>query len=718
MPEKIIIKNRNFTLTINERCVSESLIINDTKEECLFNDENLPLFAITERRPFNNEIKLAHPNKRTVFQANRVRRENNTLIVGFELIQFEAVIEIITADDYVAFSLKDFIVPEGAFGLGTLEIPVPAAEVRLLQLPIKNKPRFGEWSNIMWDEKSAVGIMGANCFTIIDNEKRKNFRILYADALQEVKLKGTCAAVIACKKEKLFSCIDSFEKDFDLPRGIESRNNKRALNASVLWTNEITPENADEIISYAKRGGFTKILIYYSAFIKEGDGYAKNGDYDFNERYPAAIDDLKKVLDKIKSAGINPGIHFLQTHIGIKSRYITPLADHRLNLTRYFTLSKKLSDTDTVIYVEQNPAGVPETGKLKILKFGSEIISYEKAVTTPPYCFAGCERGYFETLAKPHEIGTIGGVLDVSEFGATSVYIDQRTGLQDEIAAKLATIYNEAGFEFAYFDGSEGTNPPFEVYIPYAQYRVYKLFNRAPLFCEGAAKAHFSWHMLSGGNAFDVFPTDVFKQAIAKYPLEEARRTANDFTRVNFGWWRYGKDTMPDILEYGTSKAAAADCPATIISDIDDFKTNKRTADNLEVMRRWEYVREHNLLSDEQKTMLADANREFTLLINEKGEYELAEYSKIQTPTTISAFLFKRGEKKYVTFWHKLDSAKLRIAFEKSRLTLKKDLFLPTCDLICNDTNVVIIPVADKAYLECDYTAEEIKQAFEKATIV
>lgn len=718
MSENIVLKNRHFTLVISDRCIPKSLTINKTGEECLYNVDNLPLFSITENRPYNNEIKLAHLNKRTVFSANEVRAENNLLIVGFEIIKFKAVIEIIEADDYIAFKFKDFIVKPEDFSLNSIKIPVPAAELRILQLPIKNRSRFGEWSNIAWDDQAAVGVMSANYFTRTDSEKRRDFRILYSEALREVKLRESCTVLIACEKENILTCIDAFEKAFDLPHGVESRKNRRAVNSSVLWTCEITPNNAEEIISYAKSAGFTKILIYYTAFIREEGGYIENGNYVFNDKYPNGISDLKAVLDKIKASGINPGFHFLQTHIGVKSRYVTPNADHRLNLTRYFTLAAPLSESDDVIYVEQNPEGAPTDPALGILKFGTEIISYDAFVEQPPYRFIGCKRGCFDTTVKAHELGTIGGVLDVSEFGGNSVYIDQRTGLQDEIAQKIADIYNGAGFEFAYFDGSEGTNPPFEIYIPYAQYRVYRLFDKKPLFCEGAAKSHFSWHMLSGGNAFDVFPTNIFKKMIAQYPLEEALRMTDDFTRVNFGWWRYRNDTMPDILEYGTSKAASMDCPATIIANICDFKSNPRTKDNLEVMRRWEYVRENDLLSSEQKKTISNPNREFTLLLSEKGEYEPVEYFELETPDEISAFYFEYKEKTYVTFWHKYGEGKLRISLDKTHISLKKELFSSPSDLREYDGDNVIIPIGEKMYLECNLARQKVKKAFKTSIII
>lgn len=75
-----------------------------------------------------------------------------------------------------------------------------------------------------------------------------------------------------------------------------------------------------------------------------------------------------------------------------------------------------------------------------------------------PYCFKSCKRGYNETIPKAHEIGTIGGILDISEFCAVSAYIDQKTSLQGEIAEGIAGLY-DAGFEFLYLDGSEGGKP-------------------------------------------------------------------------------------------------------------------------------------------------------------------------------------------------------------------------------------------------------------------
>ena len=715
----IIIENDHFYLKLRPDCIAESLIYKSTGEECLAPNEEMALFTLTEDRPYNNEIKLAHPNKKTTFQANRVRREGNNLIVGFEIITFEAIIEIKIAPKYIAFSLKDFIVKPSDFA-GLIMTPPPVSEFRLLQLPVLSRERFGEWLNVSWDDNVAVCVLATSPYERIDSEKRRDFRIMTADAVRGIKLKECEAALIVSSPNELLDAVEAVENDYNLPKGVKSRRSEY-MNSSAFWTQWVTPETVDEQIALAKKGGFRMMLIYYTSIFKSTlEGYAHCGDYDLKDVFEHGYSDLEKMLKKIKDAGITPGIHFLHSHIGKYSRYITPIADHRLNLTRHFTLAQPLSADDSIIYVEQNPEGCVMHSMARILQLEGELIYYESYTTEPPYCFKGCIRGHWGTKIAPHNRGTCGGLLDVSEFGATSVYIDQNTSLQDEIAQKLAKAYN-CGFEFVYFDGSEGTNPPFEFHVPNAQYRVYKRLEKEPLFCEGAAKAHFSWHMLSGGNAFDAFGTDVFKAKIAEFPLEEAPRMANDFTRINFGWWAYRNDTQPDTYEYGTSRGAAWDCPATVIAYPDALKANPRTDDVFEVMRRWEDVRASNWLTQEQKNMLKNPEQEHILVINEKDDYELLPYDCIinvaNGDNRVSAYVFERNDKTYVVCWHKTGCGFLSLPLNSKDATYLDEVGgneIPFEDMGKN----IVIPIENRRYLVSALDKATVIKAFESATLI
>jgi hypothetical protein len=99
------------------------------------------------------------------------------------------------------------------------------------------------------------------------------------------------------------------------------------------------------------------------------------------------------MLAHIKANGITPGIHFLQTHIGLWSRYVTPVADYRLNLTRHFTLSKPLTKGDTTIYVANNPEGTVMADDCRILKFGGGILFGDDGHAHGASDFGGSMRG-------------------------------------------------------------------------------------------------------------------------------------------------------------------------------------------------------------------------------------------------------------------------------------------------------------------------------------
>lgn len=712
----VVIKNSQFTLTVGSDAIVKSLIHTESGQECLDFQEDVALFSVTQDRPFNNEIKLAHPNKRTTFQANSLAREGNRLIVGFEILPYKAIVEVEEKPLYVSFTLVDFIVNPKDYEI--LISPPPVREFRLIQLPVKNRKYFGEWLNASWDEDVAVNVLANSPYAKIDSERFKKYRIMYADALKDVKLRGCSATMIVTSGKGLMDAIGSMEEDYGLPNGAKSRRGEK-INASMYWASDVTPENVDMHINYAKKGGFRMMLLYYTCFFKYDHGYDSCGDYDYNEHYPNGAADVKKVLDKIHAAGITPGMHFLQTHIGFKTRYVTPEADSRLALKERFTLAKALDEKDTTVYVEQSPEGCIMADKTRILKFGGELISYEGYTTTQPYAFTGCQRGVHATNVTCHEKGTWGGVLDVSEYGGTSTYIDQNTDLQDEVADKLAEAFNQ-GCRFVYFDGSEGANIPYEIYIPYAQYRVYKKLSPEPLFAEGAAKAHFSWHMMSGGNAFDIWPMPIFKEKIAEFPAEEAPRMRQDLTRLNFGWWGYYKDTQPDMYEYGTSRAAAWDCPVTMMEAPELFKTVARTDDTLEVLRRWEDVRATGWLTAEMKEQLKDLEQEHILLINEQGEYELQPYNEVKNAAggnaEVRAYTFERCGKSYAVIWHATGKGVLELADACADLLYEEELggekiALKSCE------GSIELPIEGRRYLSCGKSVEELNKMLENARL-
>lgn len=652
--DSISFETESVSFIVGKNGRALSLYDKRNKEELLA-DGNSPLFSVSQDRFFDNEQKLMHPSRRENIDSDSIRYENGSLIAGFSPLPYEAKIDVEYKNGYFVFTLSDFLFPEGAYR-GLFIAKPPAVSLKFLKLHIKERRYFGEWMNVCHDDKTAVAVMGTSPRTFIGHEDTQNGKLLYAEARKGILFKGCSAVLITGEKKDFLGLVEGFENDFALPQGVKSRRGEK-LNASIYWVADAVPENIEEHISLAEQGGFSMMLFYYTCFVKEENGYSLCGNYELRDEYDGSVDNIGRLTEKVKTHGITPGLHFLHSHVGTGSKYFTPEADHRIMHRQNLTLAQSISAEDTEIIVDQYPFDTDIPENCRLLRFGTELIHYEACTDTVPYRYTGCKRGYNGTAAKAHPAGTGGGVVFLSEFGATSGYCDQNSSLQDELAEKIAEIYNQ-GFEFIYMDGSEGVNAPYEFQIPFAQYRVYEKLRKPPLFTEAAAKGHFSWHILSGGNAFDVFPTEIFKEMINKYPLSEAPLMRMDFTRLNFGWWGFFSDSRPDVFEYGTAHAAGFDCPVAVQSNIERMKANARNDDNLEVFRRWEYVRRHKLLTEKQKEMLRDPEREFVLLKNGSDEYELQEYFCVKTELDeITVYCFERERKAYALLCHNFDKA-------------------------------------------------------------
>ena len=199
-----------------------------------------------------------------------------------------------------------------------------------------------------------------------------------------------------------------------------------------------------------------------------------------------------------------------------------------------------------------------------------------------------------------------------------------------------------------------------------------------------------------------------------------------DFTRLNFGWWglwlpegRTDGGTQADLIEYGTSRAAAWDCPVTVQTRLSIFRSHPRANDILEVFRRWEDVRAKGWLTPEQKEELKDLEQEHILLVNASGKYELTPYDQIPTADPrVRAFIFQRSGKTVVVFWHTDGEGTLRLPLDsKVRLTREVDKGNIKYKKE-SGKGALLLPVGDRAYLTVDADPSTVRKAFESCSLL
>jgi hypothetical protein len=478
----IVLENDEMRLEISPRGTARSLILKVSGQECLAQNVDVPMFTLAQDRPYDNELQLAYPAEVTEFSVVEVRYEAGKLIVEFDRVGYSASVAVRITGDYIAFFLEKFTY-HGFTSLRSKR-KTPVDETLFVQLPVRSRKNLGEWLNVMWDEDVAVNLLATDQYARIRAKDRQGYHLFRAGADNAVRLEGVGAALITTSKDCLLDRIARVEEDYRLPPGVKSR---RAPEYSYSYyeASTITPKDATRHIGYAKQCGLRAMDLYYLAFASSA------GHFPWRPEYPRGMDDLKAVVVETKAAEIVPGIHIHYNKTHKHDAYVTPQPDLRLNLVENFTLSETIDAAVDTISVEEDPRLCTLDDERRILRIQNELVTYESYTADPPYRFENCKRGALGTQAASHETGSCAGLLDVDTWPAF-VRFTQNTTIQDEVAERLRDIYEQAGFQFVYYDGAEDVPPPYWFTVSRAQWIVHQKLKPQPLFAEGACKSHFS----------------------------------------------------------------------------------------------------------------------------------------------------------------------------------------------------------------------------------
>jgi len=126
-------------------------------------------------------------------------------------------------------------------------------------------------------------------------------------------------------------------------------------------------------------------------------------------------------------------------------------------------------------------------------------------------------------------------------------------------------------------------------------------------------------------------------------------------------------------------------------------------------------------MTEERKAILRNTEQEHTLLINEAGEYELAAYDKIENAfggdKSVSAFVFERAGKTYVTLWHTADKCEVSLKLDADSAVYEKDIAKEAIPFEAKNGEI-IIPIENKAYFSIELPKETVISAFENGKIL
>ncbi|MBD5213406.1 MAG: hypothetical protein HDS75_01110 [Bacteroidales bacterium] len=714
--EHITIANDEFSLGISPDGLVKSLVYLPTGEECLAPGVDIPVSVITQYRPYDNENFLMFPAKPRSFPSNKASMSGDTLILEFADTYDIAKIKVDVKPGYIGFNFIDRDYRIEDYGV---KRKTELDEFTLLQLPLRPRERFGEWLNIMWDDSVAVALVGTAPTTFIDSRVERDNTTLLAQTQTAVRLYDSGAALFVTRPDSVLSRMDAIEADFDMPRGVQSRLSDDYLK-SYYELRDVTLDNIDHNIELARKAGLKTMVVYYPDFAMAC------GHFEWRPEYPRGMADLKEICDRIRRAGMIPGIHIHYSKMAVTDPYIndgTP--DRRGAVVSRYTLSRPISAQADTIFVEELPENIRMEEGRRLLQLDDELIMFDSVIKDYPYAFVGCKRGYYNSAAAPHSAMSEMRHLDVDDW-PLFIRLDQNTGIQREIARRLGDIYADCGFRFVYFDGAEDVPMPYWYNVSRSQLEVYNAMHPAPLFAEGAQKSHFGWHILSRGNAFDIFPPERIRTAMKRYTLRCARQVACDFTSVNFGWVNYLAPSdktigmQPDMFDYICSKALAWDSPISLVANVPEIDSHPRTDDNLLTINLWETLKLDKSLDPDLKEALRDPDREFTILPRKGGRVEIFEVSQL-TPDSLNASIPVRAftsrlsdSRTAIIYWDIRGASHLTLPAANARITLQS-VDGKTIKLKRDRDGSYIIPTDSRRVLIVDLPEAEASELFNQA---
>ena len=667
----VTIENRRCRLVLSGTGMARSLVVKATGEELLESGAVVPFSTITQNRAYDNEFKLMYAAKPWTIPSDRIERVGDELRIRYRDEFFTAVVRLDVTDDYIGFRLVRFDYELEASGF---KRKTEIDSFALAQLPVRRRAHFGRTLNVVWDDRAAVALMAARPETRVDAFDRDGGGLVFfAGGEKTVGILGAQAVLaVADGRETFLDCVDAFERDFNLPRGVASRRNPLHA-ASYLAVGDITAENVDEYVKIAKEGGFRALMTFGSGAL-----WRTTGHFEPNPAYADGPSAFKAVADKIRAADIVPGLHFFCTKVSTNDTYLAGgRPDPRMNTVCEVTLAEPCGPDDrTLVLQGRNPLLRREPNR-GLVQFGDELVMYGGVTDGEPQALTNCVRGLWNSTRAAHPRNAVGRHLDVDDW---VIFVRcAANGITDEIADRIAAWANGAGMRFFYMDGAEDVPEPFWCHVPRVQWNVWRRMKEAPIWCETALKSHFGWHLHARGNAFDVFKGEVQRDAMKKYVLRTARQDADDFSFVNLGWMslqppqkhdpkrkaRNGQyaasafsngtiGTQPDVFEYVCAKGVAWDSPVAVKVRLDDYRAHPLAHDCLRAFRRWEDAKLARLFTAEQLEAFKDENREWFLWpFAPDGTVEPVECRQVTSDSErpMRAFSYVRNGRAGIVYW-------------------------------------------------------------------
>ena len=416
---------------------------------------------------------------------------------------------------------------------------------------------------------------------------------------------GSAIALFGCPAARALERIEAIEVAEGLPHPVvdgESVKTWRDLGRSHLIA-AFTEDTAGELLAFTKRANL--MSLYHP------EPFASWGHYALDPKsFPSGNAGMRRIVQTARAQDIRIGVHTLTNFINTHDPYVTPRPDPRLARTGSSTLAAGISANAAEI-----PVGSPEyfanenANWLRTVVIGDELVRYRAVSSSPPWTLLDCQRGAFGTQASAHAKGSgVGKLLDhpYKVFFPT-------IGMQDEIAIRLASFFNDTGVGHMDFDGHEGCLAAGQG--DYGLERFAKVLHdhlTAPVINGTSTSEPFYWHINTYCNRGEPWYGG-FRESMQEYRIQNQALFARNLVPHMLGWYKLTATTSLAEMEWMLARAAGYGAGFAMSTTLAELRQNPDTGTLLDAIREWETARRGGAFSDGQRERLKDGTLEFHL---------------------------------------------------------------------------------------------------------
>ena len=392
---------------------------------------------------------------------------------------------------------------------------------------------------------------------------------------------------------------------------------------SYLFATQVHERDIEELIEYAKIGGFGTII-----WLKD-DWLVNHGHYEINtSRFPDGVASVKRAVEKIHAAGLHAGVHIFGPSISPNDPYVTPVPDDRLAYVPAPPLAEAVDAQATTITLAAPPS-LPPNGPITrafpgtYLRIGDEIIRYnpDDVDNTTPFRYHNCIRGALGTQPQAHDAGAqVRGMLAMWNY----FLMDPDSTLADEVTSRFADLVNECNFDFVYFDASDGVLDAYLdrwYYLNKMHMEHYRKFDRDILYqTSNGTGTNMLWHIVPRSASADGHG-DIKGYLDQRWP--GILGMAANLTKADIGWYYWFRDVRPDQIEYVCARAMSVDGSISLETSLEAIHRLRQSRQMFEMIGRWEECRREHYFSNEIKLQMREMGKDFRLFHGEIGGWEL-----------------------------------------------------------------------------------------------